>query len=162
MALEQIVGECILFGSVFTQAEVLFNSVLVAEHRRSKDVHHVSFPYPETPDSPVRGHSYPIMGLLGALSVPVLHYAPVIPNPVARLAVFGLAIVGTEYVCGKLGYAPWKEVYTYLEARFKQAVPKLQTTRLTLAEGSVFLPFIPVWGSMGMLVSYLHDIIHKI
>ena len=142
----------------------MFNAALRWEHRYSQPT--VPFPYPDVQGSPITGNSYPIMFLLGSLSVPSLHYiTPLIQTAVPHqwmgYALFGAGVCGVEYACGKLGKAPWKEVYKYLEARCKQKYTWLKKTPLTLEDGSVFLPLLPAWAAMGAGVQIVHDTLVK-
>ncbi len=163
--------ENLLMGSLFTTMEVFFTAGISYLHR--------NFPT-EVPDhfhqqesDPLRGYSYPIMFALGAfVATPAVQYVlPAVQQSAGALAsyvVFGLGVLATEYLCGKIDdtlgkkwFAPWREVYDYLEQRVKETFPSTKELPLTIGKKSVFLPLLPVWCAVGAFLDYVHHLVSK-
>jgi len=166
MPLEQLLNEALVMGSLFTTMEVFFTAGISYLHQKSPT--QVPLPFHQQKNDVLRGHSYPIMFVLGALASPYMQYVkPYVESAVSTLgsyAVFAVGICAVEYACGKLtdtssgkiNFAPWREVYAYLEQRVKEAFPSTKNIPLTLGKKSVFLPLLPAWMAVGAFVDYVH------
>ncbi|MFH1064013.1 MAG: hypothetical protein V1729_02960 [Candidatus Woesearchaeota archaeon] len=164
MSLEGLVVESAAIGGLFTAGEVFFNAALAWEYKISDKT--VPFPRKLDPGSPIHGHSYPIMFAMGVPATLALHHAlPYVEQfagEYASYGAFGLGVVALEYICGKIGMAPWREVYGYLEKRFHKAMPWTKRLPLSIGDKSSFLPLLPVWSAVGAALSYAHTVLHNL
>ncbi len=92
----------------------------------------------------------------------ILPYVERFGGEYAAYGAFGLGVVALEYTCGKVGLAPWKEVYKYLESRFHKAMPWTKKIPLSIGDNSSFLPLLPLWSAVGAALSYAHGVLHSL
>ncbi|MBI4016300.1 MAG: hypothetical protein HY363_01235 [Candidatus Aenigmarchaeota archaeon] len=170
--LEQLVEHHIA-GMGFQATESLFNVLLLLENRLSIHKHGIHF-LSDAQEKPVSGHTYPIMYFYGVATSVIGH--PVLEQLHQNFsssvsyglfgAMFACGAVAVEAAFGKIGYAPWREVYEYLEKRIAFSFEKgilshvrsLKIIPATVSDKSACLWLLPAWLSFASLLPYVHDV----